>query len=354
MSREASHLKRRGVLLATAGLLFALAVGFGLRFLEVTQIDVRTWSLAALFTLAVQFALWLVPARGWDARLGWDPHYIYLPMTAAALLLTLYVFLMPGARVLLLMAWFVALVFVAGIAAFREVVSLSGLMAAGYLTAVALSAPAHPAIDLRFELVVTGVFFGICGYAAFVFQRHRRQREEMRALRQELAEQAHTDALTGLPNRRRFEVLLREELSRIARYGGSCSIAMLDVDHFKRYNDTLGHPAGDRVLRRLAEIFRENLREPDVAARYGGEEFALLLVETAVERAREVVERIRAVVEAHEFPGEAVLPTGDLTISAGIASVRDEESRLEAVIERADRALYAAKRAGRNRVHLAA
>lgn len=351
---EARELKQRGILLATAGLVFALAVGLGLGLGGLVTVSPRDWLLALAITLIVQFALWLIPRRDWDQRLSWDPHYLYVPMVGAIALLNLYAYILPEAHDLLLMAWFVALIFMAGIATFREVVTLSGLMAAAHLGVIVLGPATIATHSVRFELVKVAVFFGICVYAAFVFRRLRRQRLEMRRLRRELAEQAQSDALTGLPNRRRFEELLAEELRRIERYGGSCSVALVDVDHFKTYNDTLGHPAGDRVLRELAEIFRRNLREPDVAARYGGEEFAFLLLETPVDEAWEVMERLRALVEAHGFLEERVQPTGQLTVSVGIAGVRPGGTSMDEVIERADRALYAAKGAGRNRVHLAA
>lgn len=354
MTEARRQLKKRGILLATGGLLLALAVLLALRWLGLSRMDYGAWALAFGLTLAIQAALWLIPHRGWDAHLSWDPHYLYVPMVAAVGLLNLYAYIVPEARVLLLMAWFVALLFMAGLASFAEAVGLSALMAAGYLGVVSLRAGQGTPLSLTFEFTVAGVFLAICVYAGFVFQRLRRQRQEMHALRKELAELALRDSLTGLPNRRSFEKLLREELARAQRYGTSCSVAMIDVDHFKVYNDTHGHLAGDQVLRELAELLRVHLRGTDIPARYGGEEFAVILVQTPVDRAWEVMERLRREVERHHFSGEQVLPTGELTISAGLAACGDVAPSSEELLERADRALYAAKEAGRNRVHIAA
>lgn len=354
MNETRRQLKKRGILLATAGLLLALAVSVALRLLGLSQMRYSDWAIALALTLAIQLILWVIPHRGWDAHLHWDPHYLYLPMVAAVGLLNLYAYIVPEARVLLLMAWFVALLFMAGLATFAEAVGLSTLMAAGYLTAVTLRAGQGTPISLTFEFTVAGVFLAICIYAGLVFQRLRTQRQEMHALRKELAELALSDSLTGLPNRRYFEELLRKELARAQRYGTPCSVAMIDADHFKVYNDTHGHLAGDQVLRELADLLRANLRATDIATRYGGEEFAVILVQTPVDRAWEVVERLRRGVERHSFSGEEVLPTGKLTISAGVAACGEVAPAFEELVDRADRALYAAKDAGRNRVHIAA
>lgn len=354
MSEQKQALKKRGIVLATAGLLLALSVALALRLLGVSDAGYGGLLIALAVTFAVQFLLWLLPHRGWEARLTWDPHYLYLPMVAAAFLLNLYGYIVPSARYLLLMAWFVALLFMAGLVGHSAVVVLSGIMAILYLGVGALLVERGVLVSLAFEAIVVGVFFAICVYAGLVFNRLRRQRREMLALRRELAELALRDPLTGLPNRRFFEDQLREELARVARYGGPCSVAMVDVDNFKEYNDALGHVAGDRVLRELARLLAENTRETDVAARFGGEEFALILVQTPIEKAWDVVERLRRNVERHAFPNEDVLPGGRLTISAGVATASEKAVPPEELVEKADEALYAAKSAGRNRVHLAA
>jgi len=353
---QVQRIKKRGVLLATGGLLFALGLTWVLHAVGMVPMDTAQWEAAVALTLVVQAALWLLPHLGIDERLTGDPHYLYLPMLCAAALLAAYVYVAPGARYLLLMAWFVALLFMGGLAGLVEVVVLSAAMTLGYLGALGVRARTGLGADLQFahEAVRAGVFLAINVYAGFVFERLRGERKERGQLRRRLVELAVTDPLTGLRNRRYFEDILRSELSRIARYGGTCSVAMIDVDHFKNYNDTLGHLAGDEVLRQLAQALQDRMRVSDVMARYGGEEFGLILVNTDREDALEVTERLRHEIQARRFPREEVQPGRHLTISAGIATCPEDGIDYEELIQKADEALYAAKAAGRNRVHAAA
>lgn len=166
----------------------------------------------------------------------------------------------------------------------------------------------------------------------------------------ELGRIATTDALTSLSNRRSFLEEMQKVLVRSGRSGSPVSMAMFDIDHFKQVNDTHGHPAGDEVLKDVARIIRETVREGDVAARLGGEEFALLMPDTAISDAGAVCERVREAVEAYGFQ----LPSGvtiSATISAGAAQAEVGDTP-SALISRADALLYAAKREGRNRVCL--
>ena len=158
-----------------------------------------------------------------------------------------------------------------------------------------------------------------------------------------------TDELTGLFNRRFFEQELRREADRARRFGRSVALVMIDVDHFKSYNDRFGHRAGDDALRGVAAcLVGAAARRVDAVTRYGGEEFAVLLSETDAEGARFVAERIREVVAEHQ---EFLCP---LTVSAGVAALAGEEADSEALVVRADAALYSAKREGRNRVSVGA
>ncbi len=160
----------------------------------------------------------------------------------------------------------------------------------------------------------------------------------------ELEEVSRTDALTKLQNRGAFEQRLSEELLRAARYKLPLSLLMLDVDHFKQFNDTFGHPAGDEVLMRVADLMRECARPSDCVARYGGEEFALILPSTPVEGAYVLAERLRRAISQHAWPQRAV------TVSIGAADISSETSDAAALVEAADKALYEAKAKGRNRV----
>ena len=160
-------------------------------------------------------------------------------------------------------------------------------------------------------------------------------------------ENALTDELTKLANRRALAQRFLQEMQRARRHHYSIAFMMVDIDHFKQVNDTYGHLNGDAVLAELAQILVTGARESDVCARYGGEEFALILHETTESGARVLAERIRAKVAAATFPGGL-----KLTISIGVAAT-DEAALFTQLIDRADQALYAAKQGGRNQVRVA-
>lgn len=173
---------------------------------------------------------------------------------------------------------------------------------------------------------------------------------ELKRHRDHLAGLAYIDGLTEVANRRRFDEYAALEWRRARRYGWTTSVIMIDIDHFKRFNDRYGHVRGDACLVRVAAALRGALRRPaDLLARYGGEEFVCLLPETAADGARLLAERMRAAVEALDpTPSD-----GDarVTISLGIASVADDGSvAFETAMAHADANLYRAKAAGRNRV----
>ncbi len=172
-------------------------------------------------------------------------------------------------------------------------------------------------------------------------------------MRQHLAEQrkkALRDPLTELPNRAAWDERLEMEVARQQRYGGQLLLAVLDVDHFKRINDSFGHLAGDRVLKIIANELRKRLRKTDFIARFGGEEFALLLPETPLDAGQQLIESLREGIQncPFHFKGERI----EVTLSGGLAAFVGPE-RAEQVFERADRALYRAKDAGRNRIEMA-
>jgi diguanylate cyclase (GGDEF)-like protein len=342
--------RKRWVLLATAGLFLALAVGIGLLVLAGDPIQPRRWLIAAAATLVVQGVVFVLAHLGRDALLVLDRHFVVTPMLGATLLLSLFVYLVPELRHLIVMVWLVTPLFAAGFAGLAQLVALAMIMAGGYLLAVGLRiAEGLPLtfgreLQVAAALVIMGVFIGV------VLERLKRNRLETKRLRRELAELAHTDALTGLPNRRHFEESLRAELARVTRYGGTCALAVLDVDHFKGFNDRRGHPAGDQALQELAALMRRDLRTPDLAARIGGEEFGVIMAGTGAAAGAAVVERLRSSVVAHRFGGGE---PGELTISAGVASCPGDAATYEKLLALADDALYRAKGLGRNRVCLA-
>lgn len=176
---------------------------------------------------------------------------------------------------------------------------------------------------------------------------------ERKAREDELVQQATTDPLTGLANRRRFMLEAEHELARVQRYNhGESTLLMIDLDHFKDINDNYGHSAGDAVLLHLADLLRHNLRALDLAGRYGGEEFVILLPSTSADEGWRLAERLRLALanSPTDFEGLSIA----VTMSIGLTTLRAGDRSMAAVIERADEALYSAKEGGRNRVEMLA
>ena len=178
-------------------------------------------------------------------------------------------------------------------------------------------------------------------------------RERLAARTHRLARAAAIDPLTALFNRRYFETRLEEEIQRARRYDLDLALLMIDADNFKTFNDLLGHPGGDRILRTMSDLLRRSVRAFDVCTRFGGEEFAILMPGSNAEAAVHSAERIRQRIADYRFD-PVLLPTGfHPTISIGVA-VLNGAGTPQDLIARADRALYAAKAAGKNCVKLAA
>ena len=174
-------------------------------------------------------------------------------------------------------------------------------------------------------------------------QRKLRQQQDMlQEANSQLSELAALDSLTQLRNRRAFEERLEDETRRWRRHGSDVSLVLLDVDHFKSYNDTFGHPRGDEVLRTVGRLLRRSLRATDFAARYGGEEFAIILPNTDRAGARVVAEQLRRAIQDAAWEGRAI------TASIGVATMGEEITTAEELVDFADRALYRSKQAGRN------
>ncbi len=179
------------------------------------------------------------------------------------------------------------------------------------------------------------------------FEKRKTERLNMR-----LKDISYLDGLTGVPNRRKLEEHLSREWDRAKKSGQPLSLLMVDIDFFKRYNDLLGHLEGDECLRKVAQEINRHVRSGmDLVARYGGEEFAVVLPETNEEQARSIAERIRNDVESLKIPHPASEVSRYITVSVGVATLVPEDNlRKEVLVSMADRALYRAKRRGRNRV----
>ena len=175
--------------------------------------------------------------------------------------------------------------------------------------------------------------------------------ETLRKKNKELHELSITDSLTGLYNRKHLMETLENEVARSKRHKHDFSVLVIDIDHFKEYNDTYGHLAGDEVLSRLATVFKESVRSCDYVARYGGEEFILVLPEIGPEDGVKAAERIRKKVAKENFAGDG--ETIQVTVSVGVASYPKDGDDSQSIIRHADTALYKSKESGRNRVVLA-
>jgi diguanylate cyclase (GGDEF)-like protein len=203
--------------------------------------------------------------------------------------------------------------------------------------------PSRPDISLPVLIAVVGISLAaLLGALVLVWSRNERMRE--------LQQQASQDPLTGLKNRRRFGEDLSVELARSRREKTIGAVLMLDLDNFKQVNDTLGHPAGDRVIADIAAVLSARMRITDVVARLGGDEFAIVLPRCELDEAEDIADAIAREVRQHTPPNEAVPP---ITASIGIATFGPGTGDHEAVLSAADHALYEAKRAGRNTVRVA-
>ena len=161
-----------------------------------------------------------------------------------------------------------------------------------------------------------------------------------------------TDELTGVYNRRYLTEALQIEIRKSARTGRPFSVAMMDVDHFKRLNDEYGHAIGDHVLATVAGLLKEKLRSTDVVARYGGEEFVIIFFDTSKSSAFAVSEGLRALIAETSFDTEAVQIRQPVTVSIGISTCPTDGGDGNVILEKADEAMYAAKKNGRNQVKL--
>jgi diguanylate cyclase (GGDEF)-like protein len=165
---------------------------------------------------------------------------------------------------------------------------------------------------------------------------------------QEMEQRATIDGLTGIPNHRKFQDFLSVEMERSQRYGMPLTLLLMDIDHFKKFNDTYGHPVGDLVLKTVAKSLTQSVRNTDFVARYGGEEFVVVLIQADEEQSRMLSERIRSAIEATQVPHDNQLLR--VTVSIGSATFTQDAANKQELIDNADKAMYQSKNAGRNRV----
>lgn len=227
--------------------------------------------------------------------------------------------------------------------------ALIGLFIAGYLGYAGAFWNSH---SNPLDLIVPGIFFLGAGFVWLTATLSLQTAMDVMRISR-LERETVTDALTGVFNRRYLDRRLKEEVAGARRYGKPLSVMLLDIDYFKKINDTHGHQAGDRVLIVLGQIIAGKLRESDILSRYGGEEFLVITPHTPLEGAIEVAERLRKHIESHDFslPEEAGAIRGiRVTVSIGVACLGDVLDNVGKLVNAADKNLYRAKQEGRNRV----
>lgn len=294
-----------------------------------------------LALLLLMAGLMVVPVRVVGA--GWFAAASVLGDTA---LVTSIIYLSGNAASDLYLAYFVVILIAASTPTLHQMIALSIILCATYGVILYVGSGQGGDLSegqlLRIPLLlVNALFYGVS------VETVRRERQE----KAELQRQAMTDALSGLYNRRFLMEALAGEYERAKRVQRALSVLLIDVDHFKQINDTLGHQAGDQVIRGLAVLLQQQRRRYDVVGRYGGDEFLWILPEVEVAGAFSLGERIRLAAEYTPFGGEDRLLQVTLSIGAATYSpAEDSEPDYVALLVHADRAMYEAKTTGRNRV----
>lgn len=308
------------------------------------------WSVVAVGGLTVMAAL---VRCGWSAR--WrDPSMTFQQILWAISCSAVAYVLAAEARGIVPGLLAVTMLFAALNLRAKQIVAVSlyalGAFSLAVLFIIQLDNSTEPALEIAYALVLVLMLTGCMLLSLRLYQlrgRLRKQRQELAVALKENRELASRDALTGLINRRHMRELLELEQRRCVRGVRTMLLAQMDIDHFKSINDTYGHGVGDMALKAFAQTVRDNIRNSDVLARWGGEEFVLLLSDTDVAGAMLTLQRVRAAVEGSTMPDAP--PGLQMTVSIGLAEHMAGEM-LEVTLDRADKALYSAKRAGRNQV----
>ncbi|HJV79656.1 GGDEF domain-containing protein [Noviherbaspirillum sp.] len=276
--------------------------------------------------------------------------------TIGSILLCSYTIIYAGPlRGTFIYAYVISIMFAGMHLSFRQLIHLALLPLALFPFVVALASRHDPAgVDWRIEFVhwislwvILGFTTVLTGTLSQLRASLKASNAELKAALARLTEMAERDALTGLYNRRYLLDMLHREKNRAERSNGSFCVCVIDIDHFKRINDTWGHGGGDIVLRTFAGLAARCIRSTDLLGRWGGEEFLLILPETSIAVAESCILRIQRELAHVEFA--ALEPDFRVTVSAGIAPCIPGQT-MDELIECADQAMYAAKRAGRNRV----
>jgi diguanylate cyclase len=284
-------------------------------------------------------------------------HYLVAPQSAANMMIMLgFTWIAPEVGVMFLCTLFVVFSFSSLRSTPRQTMVIWTAMALGMsvlflLTDKPIAMPHGSYLERVATMLVFILTIGRCMFVG-MFSSSLKQSlyqsgQKLKEAYKRIEELAELDELTGSFNRRCIMRMLDEEIARAGRNASPCSIALIDLDWFKRINDAYGHPTGDEVLRTFAITMFANIRSADRFGRYGGEEFLLVLPDMAAEKAVRALDRLRAIIG--DLDWSAFSPGMTVTISAGVATLRPNETP-DSFLARADSALYAAKARGRNRI----
>lgn len=352
---QARRLRRRRQTLFVAAASHVINIALLALFAAAGTISVMLVIVFAICATAKVAAFMAMSESGLSDR--WKDHFLAGPYTAATCAMMLgFIYAAPQVAIVFLCAFFL----IANVVAFRAsplrgavacLVMSGGVIALYMLTDLPLVAPSGNALErlatlLTFAATLARIMF-INIFASRVRDNLYRRSAALETAYKRIEELAEVDELTGALNRRSIMKLLDDEIARCQQNGIACSVALIDLDHFKQINDRYGHLTGDEVLRTFAISIFANIRSIDKFGRFGGEEFLMVLPETSHDSATRMLDRLRAIVETLDWSAFSEGLT--VTISAGVATLRQSETP-ESLLARADLALYAAKEHGRNRI----
>jgi diguanylate cyclase (GGDEF)-like protein len=352
---RARRARQRRQILAMIGGSYVIDAGVLLLFAQAGTVPVTIGPAYAACGLVLVALFLIVSELGLNDR--FTDHYLVAPQATACMLTALaFTYIAPEVGAMFLCTLFIVFSFSSLRSTPRQTMVIWTAMTIGLaglflLTDKPISMPHGNYLERFGTMLVLVLSIGRCMFLGIfsssmkhsLYQSGLKLKEAYKRI-EELAE---LDELTGSYNRRCIMRMLDEEIARTARNGAPCSIALIDLDWFKRINDAFGHPTGDEVLRTFSITMFANIRSVDHFGRYGGEEFLLLLPDMGTENAVRALDRLRAIIA--ELDWSAFSPDMKVTISAGVTTLKPEETP-DTFLARADSALYAAKARGRNRI----
>ncbi len=351
----ARRAKQRRQILAMIGGSFVIDTGILLLYAQAGTIPVTTGPAFAACGIILVTVCLLLSESGFNDR--FKDHYLVAPQSTAFMLIALaFIYIAPEVGGMFLCTLFIVFSFSSLRSTPRQTIQIWTAMTIGLavlflLTDKPISFPHDGQLERFASLLALVLAIGRCMFLGIFSSSMKKSLYQsglkLKEAYKRIEELAELDELTGSYNRRCIMRMLDEEIARAARSGASCSIALIDLDWFKRINDAFGHPTGDEVLRTFAITMYANLRNSDRFGRYGGEEFLLVLPDLDADAAVRALDRLRAIIS--ELDWSAFSSSMKVTISAGVATLKPNETP-DTFLARADSALYAAKARGRNRI----